>query len=236
MEIEVVGMTYQVKIEQRILTDIKNDNKTCHIVSKKNAMITRIIPEKGESIINVNNYVKKDDILITGAISFNEEIKNNVCAKGRVYGEVWYTVKVTIPLEYTENEYTGKKRYNLSYQYKKKNNTIFKNRLKEYVTKKKKLFSLFDTKIYLNTDYEVIKKPKKYTKEEALKKGLELAKEKIQLSLDSDEQILSQKVLKKTINNSKMELEVFTSVEELISKSIYYEALKEENKESNDES
>ena len=229
-------MTYQVKIEQRVLTKEKQVDKACHVVASKNAVITRIIPEKGESIVNVNKFVKKDDILITGEIKYNEEVKSNVCAKGLVYGEVWYTVKVTLPLEYESNNYTGKKRFNLSYEYKKSSKTIFKNRLKNYVTKKKKLFSLFGATIYLNTDYEVVKENKKYSQKEALNKGLELAKEKILLELNENERILSQKVLKKSINDSKMELEVFTSVEELISKSVYYDALPPENKESNDES
>ena len=236
LEIEVVGMTYQVKIEQRIITKEKKNPSSCHLIATNNAIVTKIIPVKGVPLVGVNTAVKKDDILISGEITFNEEVKNNVCASGKVYGEVWYTVNVNLPLNYTNKKYTGKKRFNIGYEYKKNRGVIFRNRLDSYETKSKKLFTIFGISIYLNTDYELTISKKKYTEQEAIKKSLELAKEKLSLQIADNERILSQKVLKKTVNNSKMEVVVFSSVEKLISKSVKYDANALKNKENSDAS
>ena len=43
IEIENVGMTYKVRIEQRIITKIKDNNNLCNIVAQKSGIITKII-------------------------------------------------------------------------------------------------------------------------------------------------------------------------------------------------
>ena len=67
-------------------------------------------------------------------------------------------------------------------------------------------------------EYEVENKSYKYSEEQALVKALELSNEKIKRKLSEKEHIINQKVLKKDANNSTMYVEVFTSVEEIISK------------------
>ncbi len=216
IEIETDGMVYNVKIEERIITDTDTENKYCHIVAEKSGIVTKIVTHKGVANIGLNSYVSKGDILISGEVKHNEEVKNNVCAAGNVYGEIWYTVDVTLPLEYEESRKTGKMRYNLMYQDDQGENVILKSRLNSKIVENQELFSLLGRKIYLQREYETITKKGQYTLEEALEKALELAREKVNVKLDENEHIISQKVLKKSINDSKMILEVFTSVEENI--------------------
>ena len=70
----------------------------------------------------------------------------------------------------------------------------------------------------LLSEYEVENKNYKFSEEQALTKALELSNEKIKMKLSEKEHIINQKVLKKDVNNSTMYVEVFTSVEEIISK------------------
>ena len=218
LEIEKIGMTYEIRVEERIITEIESDKTSCNIVASKGGVITKINFNKGQEIKQVGDYVSEGDILISGDIKFNEESKNTVCASGDVFAEVWYTTEVKLPLNYIEEELTGKKRYNFSINDTK----IFRSRLKKYKTNKKKIFSIFGYDFYLLTEKEVTTKKRKYNKNQALKKALELSNQKIMLKLSENERIISQKVLKNSINNSTMYVEVFTSVEENISKQIDY--------------
>lgn len=218
LEIEKIGMTYEVRVEERIITEIENNNTACNIVASKGGVITKIKFNKGQEIKQVGDYVSEGDILISGEIKFNDEIKNVVCASGDVYAEVWYTTEIKLPLDYYNEKLTGKKRYNFSFDDTK----IFKSRIKNYTTDKKKIFSIFGHNIYLLTEREIVKEKNKYTKEEGLKKALELSNQKIKLKLDENERIINQKVLKNSINNSTMYVEVFNSVEENISKQVEY--------------
>lgn len=183
LEIEKKGMTYVVRVEERIITEIKEEKDACHIIATKNGVITNVKFNKGQEIKQIGDYVNKGDILISGEIKFNEETKNIVCASGEVLAETWYTTEVKLPLNYAQEKETGKKRYNFSWN----NSKIFRSRLKNYKTTKKELFSFFGNKIYLLTEKE---------------------------------RIISQKVLKNTVNNSTMYVEIFTSVEEIISEQV----------------
>lgn len=216
LEIEVDGMTYNVRIEERIITELNEEERTCHIVAEKPGVVTKIVTYNGVANININRYVSKGDILISGEIKLNDTVKDNVCADGIVYAEVWYTVKVSLPLNYEESKRTGKIRYNFMYEDEYGSHVILNSRLNTKEVENQKLISLVGKKIYLQKEYETIVKKKEYTEEEALKKALSLALEKVNVKLEENEHVIAQKVLKKSINDSKMELEVFTSVEERI--------------------
>lgn len=218
LEIEQIGMIYKVRVEEKIVTDIKDNNTNCHIIAKNDATITKIISDRGQAVVNTNDYVKKGDILISGEIKFNDEVKNNTCAFGKIYGEVWYTVDVNLPRDYEEYKYTGKKRYNFMIDKTK----IFKSRLSNYKTKKKKILSIFGYDFYLLIEKEIKIDNKKYNEKDGVNKALELAINKMKMNLVDNERIINQKVLKKSINNSTIYVEVFVSVEQLISEQITY--------------
>ena len=223
IEIENVGMTYKVRMEQRIITKIKNSDGYCHIVAKKNGIITKVENDKGETIKQPNDYVSKGDIVISGIIKANEETKNNLCAEGKVFAEVWYNVYVSIPFNYQKKEKTGHKRINFMYDNQKEKKVILKSRFKNKIIKNKKIFSLFGVDFYIQTEYEVNTKNKKYNDREIIKRALDQTREKINIRLSDKERIIMQKVLKSNKKNSKIELEIFVSVEEEIGKLEHYE-------------
>lgn len=217
IEIETIGMTYNVKIEERIITDTSKDNKTCDLVAKKNGVVSNIKLYDGEIVVTLNDYVREGDTLISGKIMYNEVEKRNVCASGEVYAKVWYTVNISIPFKYEEYEETGKRKFNIVWSNKNNKKKIFKSRYENYNSEYKPILKVFDWSLYLESEYETLKIEKEYSQEEALNAALKKAEESVTKKLGDKDTIIDKKVLKKVVNDSTMDIEVFVIVEELIS-------------------
>ncbi len=230
LEIETDGMIINVRVEERIITDINKENKKCNIIASKEGTIKSLLIEKGEALVRPNDLVKPGDVLISGIITHNNEEKNRVCAEGEVYAETWYTVKVSIPFSHDEYTNTGRQKYNLIWQKGNNKTKIFKDRFPTYESSYRTLLSLFDYKLILETEKESLKKTLTYSEEEALAIGLEKAEANLKIKLKPQDEIIDKKVLKKTLNNSKMEIEIFIIAKELISQ----EEIIPENIEGND--
>lgn len=217
LEIERVGMVYNVRVEERIITNTDKVDKTCDIVAKKDGTISHIKLYDGEMKVDINDYVRKGDVLVSGSILHNEEVKRNICANAEVYANVWYTVDVSIPFIHNEYEKTGKKKYNLVWEINENKKQLFKDRFEEYESNYKTLLKVFDFTLFLDTEYETTKNELKYTESEALEKALSKAEESIKKQIGEKDQIINKKVLKKQVNDSTIDVEIFVIVEELIS-------------------
>lgn len=218
LEITVDGMKYVVKVEERIVSDKNTDSDYCNIYASKSGILKSINVSKGLSLKKIGDYVKEGDILISGdIINTNNEVVNNVCASGRVVVESWYTVNVTMPLEFDISNKTKDKRYNLILDTDKTEIKILRDRLTDYETDRIKIFELFDYTLYLEKQIGIKKVHKKYIEKDAMNKALDLAEKNMLLKLSDEDKILSKKVLKKNVNDSTIELEIFIITEEVIS-------------------
>ena len=224
VEIERIGSTYNVRLEKRIKNKKPEEKPVRHLIAKRAGIIKKIEAHDGEIIKKVNDYVEKGDIIISGEIHKGEDIKDNVSATGNVYAEVWYKVRVSMPLYYYEEKYTGNSINTVKIKVLNKEYNLFN---KEYDNKKSKnniLFSDFynmfnisysnDKEIDINESINTIQNETN---------AIILARDKIINQLDSNEYIISQKKLKTTINNSTINVEVFFKVYENISNYIYYD-------------
>ena len=216
IEIERKGMIYIVKVTEKVYERKNEEKGYCNIYAKKSGIIKTITVYKGTPLIKPGSYVKKGDLIVSGDILLNENVVSTVCASAKVYAESWYTVNEKIPLKYTKDTVTNKKRNNFIINFKDKDYVILKDRLKNFTSKEKLLFSGFGIKIYKRIDYEILKKEEKYSLKDAEKKALELAKEKVLLSLDEKDEILTEKVLQKSINDSIMNIDIFITTKENI--------------------
>ena len=217
MEFDVDGMIINVRIEERIITDTNKDDKVCNLVAAKSGIINDIKVEQGEVLVNINDYVKEGDILVTGVINYNEEMKRTTCASGEVYATTWYTVDVKIPFEYSEYVETGKKKYNIVWENNQNKHQILRERFDSYNSYLKNILKIFDFNLYVETEMETEKITKTYTEIEALEVGINKAIENVLIKLGEKDEIIDKKVLKKVVNNSTMDIEVFVIVKELIS-------------------
>ena len=216
LEIFREGMNYVVKAQDRIITNIEPMPNYCDVIAKKDGIIKRIVPINGETITDLNKYVREGDTLITGKIIANEEMKTTTCAQGLIYAETWYQISISMPKEEIIKLYTDKKRYNLFIESNNFSWKIFRSRLDKFDTTNNLLLKIGDYKLYLQQEQEYEIKKENLTDKEIISKINEEINLKLKTKLKEDYKILSQKVLKKSINDSTIYMEVFVTVEEQI--------------------
>lgn len=217
LEIEDAGMKYVVRVEERIITTPEPEPEYCNIVSTKDAVVLSAVPQKGQSMVLSNDFVKKDSVLISGKIVYNEETKSHVCADGVVYGNTWYRVSISIPFEHSTKNYTGKKKNNLGFEFGSTYNRVFKVHFEDYDVRKKRLFGIGKFALYKEVIEEYDEENKVYTEEEALEVAMKEGREKLLVKLGSQSEILSEKVLQSETYDSIINVEIFYSVKEIIS-------------------
>ena len=215
LEIETIGTKYIIRVEERKINSKEEVCNPRNIVSKKEAIILEIKSSSGEIIKKINDYVSKDEVIISGIIHNKEDIVSYRCANGIVYGETWYKVKLSIPKEYIIEELTNNKSIGLNIKLFNKNLDI-NNKYKSF--KRNNIINLHSNIIPINinlTEYLETKIIKKiYTINNIDEIALNISEKEIKKKLRKDEEILSKNVLKKNINNSKIEIEVFLKVKE----------------------
>jgi similar to stage IV sporulation protein len=217
LEIEEHGMKYIVKVEERIISKPSQEKDYCNVYALKDGLVTNIKITSGTPMIKVGDYVRKGDLLISGDIVLNEENKGQVCAKGEVFAKKWYSVDIHLPLDYQEYETTGRKKYNFVYQKNNYEKRLFRDRFKNYNYERKKIISLFTMNLYLEKEEETKVKKMVYNIDDALNKALLMGEEKIKITLKDKETIDDKKVLKKVVNDSTMDVELFIVTNEIIS-------------------
>lgn len=215
LEIEEVGTKYVVKVEQRKKNEEEEVCTERHIVAKKSAMILEIEATDGEVVKKKLDYVSKGDILISGFIYNKEDIVAKRCAKGKVYGEVWYKISLDLPKNYYEENVTGKKKKQIEIQFLNYNYSLFST-FKTYKKKESPILQsrLLPINISLVTYLETKVIDKNYTLENIDDIAKELAEGKLKDKLNKDDQIISKKVLKKREKESRIIVEVFVKVKE----------------------
>lgn len=229
LSITRVGMTYVVRIEERILTDTTKETGFAHIISNKDALITKITSTSGNVLVRSGEYVRKGDILISGAIMVGEAVKGNTLATGEIYGDVWYEVDIDYPINYEHKTFTNKKRWNLTFN----NKILFRNKYQYFEQKNIRRFKILGIKLAFYEEAEYKLNKGKYTNKEVINLALTKAAEEVNKKLNGQGQVISKKVLQKEENNSTISMRVFIVTNELISTREYYTPGSEANDSSN---
>ena len=217
IEIDNIGTKYIINVEERKLN---NNNSKCierNIIAKKEAIIMSIKSSKGEIAKKKNDYVAKGEVIISGLIHNKDTIVSKKCASGEVYGEVWYKVLITIPKMYKKEELTNNKNYGLSISIFNRNIDIHK---KMNHFKMNNLSGVYSSFIPINISFSEYRETKIikriYDMNNVDDIAMNIATKKIKDKLEDEECILNKKVLKKSVKNSKIEVEIFLKVKENI--------------------
>lgn len=219
LEIDRIGTRYIVNVEERLIKDNKVDNEVRDIVAKKDAMILNIEAETGEIVRKKYEYVRKGDTIVSGTIKNKEDEVSKVKAEGKVYGEVWYSVTVELPKKYYEEKKTGKTSKALTLRIANKKISVpFSKDNKSYISEDTPILenNLIPIKLVLETKHEIEIIDKEYNMDNSSSEAIKLATKKLEDRLDEQSMILSKKVLKKTLKNSKIIVEIFFKVRENI--------------------
>ena len=216
LEIEESGTKYTVRVEERTIVKKDENNTPRNIIAAKDGVLKKVIAEKGDIVKDMNEYVKKGDMIINGELIFNEKVTGKVRAEGKAYAEVWYVTKTEYPFAtYTETE-TGKTKdvYALKFL-----NHTFEFSLHKFKTKKIKetdiiKHPLIPLKLVRQKQKETKVTDQILTAEQAIENAKEKAENNIKKNLSKDEYIIRSKYLKSTVKESIVEVEMFFAVYE----------------------
>lgn len=217
LEIIREGTKYIVRVEERIINRDIDDDKNYDIVARKNAVIKYITAESGEKIKEVNTYVRKGEVVISSLITKPNNEKIQSSARGKVVGEVWYTVDTEYPYAYNEVLYTGNKKKVLVFNFINKRISFFDfDKYKSFDKNVKYIFenNLVPISLGFEYQYETNVINEIYTYEEAKEKAIELAKKKL---LDKYKNIIDISkviVVSEEDMTSKIKLSLFITAEE----------------------
>ena len=216
LEIENNGTKITVRVEERKIPEKKEDETPRNIVAKKKGIIKKVIARKGDIVKDMDDYVEKGELIITGDLNFNNETKGRVKAQGEVYAEIWYIVNTKYPLTIEKEIETGKKQkiYVL-----KLLNREFEISLNKYKTKKIKektiiKHNILPIEISKQTQRETKKISEIITYDEALKRAKNASINYVKRKLKDKEYIIRNTYLKSSLNNSTIDIEMFFAVYE----------------------
>lgn len=223
IEISHDGVSYNVSLVLKVRKDEKKITSNHNIIASKNGIIKDMYVTSGEVIKNKGDYVSKGDIIVSGLIYKNEDVKNIVDAKARVYAETWYKVKLKMNLK-TKEKVKDKRVVKLVFRILNKDITIFK--IEKDDLKLKNNISLINSSFFnikIINEYQSHYVEKNYTKNDAVLLLTKKAESEILKKLNDDEKILGQKTLKITSENGKISVEVFFKLYENIAKKVEIE-------------
>jgi hypothetical protein len=169
------------------------------------------------------------------AVAVHPELEYSVAkvkSSATIMGEVWYKVEVELPKVYHEEIRTNKTFKSLTFKIINNHIPRTKNN-KSYDIEDKVIFKnkLFPIGLYLETKHELKIIDKKYNLGNCEKEAIKIATSKLEKKLTSNSSILSKNVLKKTLKNSTILVEIFFKVKEDITD---YKEISSELKEGDD--
>lgn len=219
IEIEVIGTKYIIRFEPRIENKINEQSNYRNIIASKDAIIKDMYITNGQIVKNKNTYVKKGDIIVSGNIYLNDDIKDTVSSSGTIYGECWYNVTITYPFKYYEEKETGKSNNVIVIKLFNKEIELFN--FSKYKNKKTSNFTLLRSnllpiKLIYQKQKEVYIIDENNTEEDVIERAVNYSKQKLESNLDSDEYISNYKILNKEVFTDSIKLNIFFSVIENI--------------------
>ena len=218
LEIENSGTKYTVRVEERTIVQKEEDNTPRNIIAKKDGVLKKVIAEKGDIVKDMNDYVKKGDLIINGELIFNEEVKGKVKAEGKAFAEVWYVTKTEYPLFTQTATKTGKTKNIYAIKFLNHTLELTLNKFKTKQIQEKDIIkhNIIPLKLVKQTQYETNVTDEILTVEQAIAKAKPKAEDNIKQNLNEEEYIIRSKYLKSTVKESIVEVEMFFAVYENI--------------------
>ncbi|WLV23596.1 sporulation protein YqfD [Aciduricibacillus chroicocephali] len=231
------GTSLELRGVEKTIVAKEETKEPRHLIASKNGVIKKMYVSKGRPMKQVDDYVEKGDLLVSGELGENLEESSDeedeektkkkgtiVAADGDIRARTWYETKVTVPLNATYETLTGnsKKKYYMRFgdfhlPVWGFGSTDYKHTQHDYEENKIR-FIKWDMPMQFVTDTLSEKEliSRKRTHKEAIAVALEQAKQELQLQLGPEASIVAGKVLHQTIENGKVKLSLYLTAEENI--------------------
>lgn len=234
IEIESIGTKYIIRYEPRIKNNINLDTPLRHIIAKKDGVIRDMNISSGQIIKDIDSYVKKGDIIVSGYINLNGSVKDTISSNGNVYAETWYKVTITYPYKYKEIKETGNTKEVFVIKLLNKDIELFNfNKYKTKKVENKTILrnNILPIKLLKQKQKETIIIYENNSEEELIEKATNLSKKRMEEKLKKGEYVKDCKILNKTKHSDSITLNIFFNVVEDITEYQEIEEYLEEEKE-----
>ncbi|MGN1400754.1 MAG: sporulation protein YqfD [Bacillus sp. (in: firmicutes)] len=221
--VELRGTTFHLQVVEKKEPKATEQKGRQHLVAGKKAIVRKMFVEKGKAVVQINDYVQKGQLLVSGNIS-NGKDTVLVPAEGEVLGEIWYKSDVTVPLKSSFDVFTGLEQTKHSVDFGAFSVPVWgfeKMEMKDYETDAttKPLFFLgvkmpFSYKTVTYRDKEAV--IREYSKQEAIEKGQEVADMDIKKMIPQGSRVIGRNVLHEAMENGKVVLSIHYQVLENI--------------------
>lgn len=104
--VDIRGTRVHIRIVEQTLPEKPELAGPRHLVAAYDAVVTRIIADRGNPAVRPHDKVKRGDVLISGLVG-TEESNAAVKAEGSVMGLVWHEYEIVSPLVHRYKVYTG---------------------------------------------------------------------------------------------------------------------------------
>ena len=235
IEIENIGTKYIIRYEPRIKNELNNQTPLRNIIAKKSGVIRDMNISSGQIVKDIDSYVKKGEVIVSGYITLNGNIKDTVSSSGTVYGETWYKVTITYPYKYKEVYETGKSKDIFVVKFLGKDIELFnfdKYNTKKVIEKTILKDNLLPIKFVKQKQLETKEIDENNTEEKLIEKAVKLAIKKMEEKLNENEYVKDYKILNKTKYSDSISLNIFFNVVEDITEYQEIQEYVEEDKEN----
>lgn len=217
--VELKGTTFHFQVVEKQQPEKVEVTSPQNLVASKKAIVTQMFVEKGKSIVKVNDYVGKGQLLVSGIIGTEKE-PEIVSAKGIVKGQTWYRATVTVPLKTKFAVYDGAEQTrhylniaNISipvWGFTKLDYLQYE----EETTVRPLYFLQWELPVRLKERVWRSKEDvtREYTEKEAIAEGKKMARRDLEKKLIEDAEIIGEKILHESIDHGKVRLSIHYQV------------------------
>ncbi len=221
------GTSYHLYGVKQTTFDEEEEPRPSNIVAAKKGLVTRMFISKGRPMVEVNNVVKKGELLATGELK--EDSEEFIEAEGEVYAETWYRVEVEGTRERLQNVTDGESDHSYSFVVNNFNIPVwgFWRKYEDQVRKESYDHSLelfgwkFPILLRETTTYKNEEQFQSLTEEQTTKESVDTARQSLLLQLEEDAEITEEKILHESEDHGKVKLILLVKVEENIAETKY---------------
>jgi similar to stage IV sporulation protein len=224
INIRLIGTKAKIEVVERTMPpSIIPTDKPANIVASKEGIITKVLSYKGQPTVKAGDYVRKNQILVSGIVTNGENVPLKIVhAMADITAKTWYEAIEEISLDYKQEVRTGNVKHKsymnvLNKKIPTKNDNIdFKKYDK---IEEKSMVKLRGREMPVEKVneyyYEKIEVRKKLTTEEALNIAIEKAEDKVKNEIPKDAKVLDKKI-EKNIEEGKVMVKLLYIAEEKI--------------------
>ena len=222
------GVTYRLEVipKKQPLEQVEN-NRT-HLYAKKDGVISEMFVAKGRALVEVNDFVRKGQLLVTGELnpteSEDDQTSDFVPVEADIFATTWYESEITVPLSGVYKVETGlsKRKFFLEFGSFKLpiwgfGSTDF---ALEQIEFSSHTFSIGNWQVPLSVVKQTLKEVEAIERErseaEAVAIGIEQARKNLLSQLDEASSIITDNILHQSIDSGKVKLHVYFTVNENI--------------------